>query len=113
MYTPKTEVYNTLKALGYHCLQGSQATFNDGEVPAITFRIGSQSAELDHDLAIGAESVEMIVDIWADDSVTATRILSEVVDAMREIHYRLTYSADVPAPTGALFHTTARFTTIR
>lgn len=113
MYSPKSEVYKALKTLGCHCVQGSQASFNDGEIPAITFRIGSQSTNLDHDLEIADEVIEMVVDIWADDSVTTTRILNEVEATMRKLHYRLSYSADIPAPTGALFHTSARFTTVR
>lgn len=112
MYQPKEELYKTLKALGYYCRQGAQATFADGELPAITFRIENNSVELLLDNTISHQDITATVDIWADDSKTASSILTEVESALRGIGYRMSYSADVPAPTGALFHTNCRFETL-
>lgn len=114
MYNPKPEIYSTLNALGYYCRQGSQAAFSDGQVPAITFRIDENSIEqLDHDIEIARQRIVVIVDIFADDSVTTSRILGEVEEAMRGIHYRMSYSSDIPAPAEALCHTNARFVITR
>lgn len=112
MYTPKTQIYTKLKALGYYCHQGAQAVFADNEVPAITFRVDNNSVNLDLDNEIASQDIDVVVDIWADDSVTASRILSETEGAMRELGYRLTYSADVPSPEGCLFHINCRFVTV-
>ena len=112
MYQPKEELYKTLKALGYYCRQGAQATFGDGEVPAITFRIENNSVDLLLDNTIGHQDIIATVDIWADDSKTASRIQTAVEEALREIGWRMSYSADVPAPTGALFHINCRFETL-
>ena len=112
MYQPKEELYKTLKDLGYYCRQGAQATFADGEVPAITFRIENNSVDLLLDNTIGHQDIIATVDIWADDSKTASRVLTEVEKALREIGWRMSYSADVPAPTGALFHINCRFETL-
>lgn len=113
MFTPKSEIYAKLNTLGYYCHQGAQAVFADNEVPAITFRIDNNSVNLDLDNEIASQDVEAVVDIWADDSVTASSILSSVEGAMREIGYRMTYSADVPSPEGCLFHINCRFITIK
>lgn len=112
MYIPKTQIYDKLKALGYYCHQGAQAVFADEEVPAITFRIDNNSVNLDLDNNIASQDIEVVIDIWADDSPTASSILSKVEEAMRSIGYRLTYSADVPSPDGCLFHHNCRFVTI-
>ena len=114
MYNPKPEIYNTLKALGYYCRQGAQAVFAEDQVPAITFRIDDNSIDqIDHDLDIASQTISVIVDIYANDSVTTSRILGEVEEAMRGIHYRMPYSSDIPAPAEALCHTNARFAITR
>lgn len=109
MYQPKEELYQTLKALGYYCRQGAQATFGDGELPAITFRIENNSVNLLLDNEISHQDITATVDIWADDSKTASFIHTRVEKALRNIGYQMSYSADVPAPTGALFHINCRF----
>jgi hypothetical protein len=113
MFAPKSEIYETLNQLGYFCLQGSQAVFSDGQVPAITFRIDNNSVELDLGNEVASQDITATVDIWADDSPTTSRMLGEVETAMRSIGYRMTYSADVPSPQGALTHVNCRFDTIR
>lgn len=112
MFLPKTQIYNALKELGYYCHQGSQAVFSDNEVPAITFRIDNNSVNLDLDKDIRSQDIQAVVDIWADDSLTASEILSKVEEAMRGIDYQMTYSADVPSPEGCLFHIQCRFSTV-
>jgi hypothetical protein len=114
MFNPKPEIYQTLNALGYYCRQGAQATFADSQVPAITFRIEDNNVEqIDHDLEIARQSITVTVDIFADDSVATSRILNEVEEAMRGIHYRMSHSSDIPAPAEALCHTNARFVITR
>lgn len=112
MYIPKAQLQKTLSSLGYHCHQGAQASFADKEIPAITFRVDSNSTNLDLDNQISSQNISVVVDIWADDSVTASRVLSEVEEVMRTDGYHLTYSADVPQPKGCLFHINCRFTTV-
>ncbi len=111
MYQPKSDVYKKLSSLGYSCTQGSQAVLN--ETPAITFRIGDNTPRYDLDKEITAQDIEVIVDVFADDSVTLSRITSEVEAAMREIDYLLTFSTDVPSPEGALFHANCRFRAVK
>jgi hypothetical protein len=113
MFAPKSEIYETLNSLGYYCLQGSQAVFSDGEVPAITFRIDNNSVDLTLDNQISNQNITATVDIWADDSPTTSRILGEVEAAMRSIGYRMSYSADVPNPPNTLCHTNCRFDGIK
>lgn len=112
MFTPKTQIQKTLSELGYYCHQGAQASFADNEVPAITFRVDNNSVNLDLDNQIVSQDINVVVDIWADDSITASRILSEVEEAMRLNGYQMTYSADVPQPKGCLFHINCRFITV-
>ena len=56
------------------------------------------------------EDIEIIVDIWAEDSVTASTVLSQVEDIMRRNNYIMSFSNDVPN-IGNLFHINNRFTT--
>jgi len=107
MELPKAEIFSALAALGYECRQGSQAVF--ANPPAITFYVANNSVDLDLDNEISSQEVTVVVDIFADDSPTASRILSEVEIAMRNLGYRLSFSADVPSPEGALYHITTRF----
>jgi len=108
MYNPKTEVYEALKSLGYATSQGYQAIFN--EVPAITFSVDSNSVDLDLGNEIASQSVFVRVDIYANDSVTTSRILGEVEAKMRSIFYRLSSATDVPRATeDALYHISCNF----
>lgn len=107
MILPKAQIQSTLAALGYTTKQSSQDSVT--EAPAITFRIDDNAPEYDLDNKITAQSIVATVDIWADNSVMASTILTEVEGAMRGINYQLTYSADIPRPTGALFHIQCRF----
>lgn len=111
MFNPKEELFAALNVLGYYCAQGGQAEFAD--TPAITFRIGNSPTELDLSNEISRQNITAVVDIWADDSPTASEVLVQVEAALRAIGYRLSYSADVPAPEGALHHINTRFETIR
>lgn len=111
MDNPKPEIYATLDSLGYECRQGGQRTF--AQTPAVTFRVDNNSVELDLDNKISHQNITATIDIFADDSVTASRIVGEVEVAMRSIGYRLAYSTDVPAPEGALQHINCRFETVK
>ncbi len=111
LYNPKKEVYTALKALGYTCVQGNQAIFN--KTPAITFNIGDNVPTYDLEKDIAKFDVEMNVDVWADDSVTASRVAKEVESAMRGIDYLMNYLADIPRPEGALYHIAMRFDAIK
>lgn len=111
MHLPKQEIYQALNTLGYTTVQGAQSVFN--EAPAITFRIADNSTNLDLDNEIASQDIVAVVDIFADDSPTASGILSQAEAKMRSIGYRLSYSADVPSPEGALYHINSRFEAIR
>lgn len=112
MFTPKVQLQKALSSLGYYCHQGAQASFADNEIPAITFRIDNNSVNLDLDNQIASQDINVVVDVWADDSITASKILSEAEEVMRVNGYHLTYSADVPQPKGCLFHINCRFITV-
>ena len=111
MFKPKAEIFTALSALGHYCAQGGQTEF--AETPAITFRIGNNDPTYDLDAEIAKQDVVAVVDIWTDESTTASDILSEVEAAMKAIGYLMSYSTDVPAPEGALNHVTTRFTAIK
>ena len=109
MYLPKSDVYNSLKELGYYVSQTQPASFND--LPAIIFKVNNNSINLDLDNKIISQNLEIIIDIWAEDSVTASKVLSEVEKVMRLNQYNMTYSNDVPN-TGNIYHIYSRFTAI-
>lgn len=107
MYLPKKDIYNSLKKLNYYVSQTQPETFND--LPAIIFKIGNNSTNLDLDNQILSQDLEIIIDIWAYDSVTASKVLSEVEKIMRLNQYNMSFSNDVPN-IGNLFHILSRFT---
>ena len=109
MYLPKSNIYNNLNTLPYYVSQTQPAEFRD--LPAIIFRVGNNSIDLDLDNTIISQDIEVTIDIWAEDSVTASNVLSQVEDVMRQIGYKLSFSSDVPN-IGNLFHINNRFTTI-
>ena len=109
MYLPKADIYTSLNTLNYYVSQTQPPVFND--LPAIVFTVGNNSVNLDLDNDISSQDIEIIIDIWAEDSVTASTVLSQVEEKMREIGYKMSFSNDIPN-IGNLFHINSRFTTI-
>ena len=109
MYLPKSDVYNSLKQLNYYVSQTQPATFN--ELPAIIFSVGNNALDYDLDNNIISQDLEIVIDVWAEDSVTASKVLSQVEEKMRLNLYKMSYSNDVPN-NGNLYHVLSRFTKI-
>lgn len=107
MYIPKSDIYSSLKKLDYYVSQTQPPTFN--ELPAIIFNVGNNTLNYDLDNNIISQDLEIIVDIWAEDSVTASKVLSQVEEIMRLNLYNMSYSNDVPN-NGNLYHISNRFT---
>lgn len=109
MYLPKSDVYESLKKLNYYVSQTQPATFN--ELPAIIFKVGNNAINTDLDNNILSQDLEIQVDIWAEDSITASTVLSQVEETMRSNLYNMSFSNDVPN-VGNLYHIVSRFTKI-
>lgn len=109
MYLPKTDVYNSLKTLGYYVSQTHPTVFTD--LPAIVFNVGNNAISADLDGDISSQDIEIQVDIWAEDSVTASTVLSRVEETMRLNQYIMSFSNDVPNA-GNLYHIVCRFAKI-
>lgn len=109
MYLPKSDIYESLKKLNYYVSQTQPATFN--ELPAIIFSVGNNSINTDLDNNILSQDLEIIIDVWAEDSVTASKVLSQVEETMRLNQYTMSCSNDIPN-SGNLFHIYNRFTKI-
>lgn len=107
MYIPKSDIYSSLKKLDHYVSQTQPPTFN--ELPAIIFNVGNNTLNYDLDNNIISQDLEIIVDIWAEDSVTASKVLSQVEEIMRLNLYNMSYSNDVPN-NGNLYHISNRFT---
>ncbi len=106
MYLPKKDIYESLKQLNYPVHQTQPTIFN--ELPSINFEILNNDITLFLDNSIAYQNIEVKIDIWADSSELASKVLSEVEEAMRLNQYNLSYSADVPN-VGNVFHITTRF----
>lgn len=112
MYLPKKDIYNSLKNLTYnnkviYVSQTQPAQFND--LPALIFSVGNNSIDTDLDNNILSQDLEVQIDIWAEDSVSASEILSLVEETMRSNLYNMSFSNDVPN-LGNLYHIVSRFT---
>lgn len=106
MYLPKSDVYNSLKTLNYFVSQTQPSEFTD--LPAIIFSVGNNSINTDLDNNILSQDIEIVIDIWAEDSVTASKVLSQVENVMRINLYNMSFCNDVPN-SGNLYHTVCRF----
>ena len=106
MYLPKSDIYNSLKTLPYYVSQTHPAIFTN--LPAIIFSVGNNAITTDLDGDIAKQDVEIQIDIWAEDSVTASTILSQVEEIMRSNLYIMSFSNDVPNISN-LYHTACRF----
>lgn len=109
MYLPKKDVYNSLKELNYYVSQTQPAQFT--ELPALIFRVGNNGINTDLDNNILSQDLEVQIDIWAEDSVTASTVLSQVEETMRSNLYNMSFSNDVPN-IGNLYHIVSRFTRV-
>ena len=107
MYLPKKDILNILSTLPYTISQSSEAVFN--ELPAITFRVGDNSVNLDLDNEIVYQDIVIIIDIWAEESLKASNMLSEIEALMRQNGYKLNFSADVPNVDKNIYHISTRF----
>lgn len=111
MFNPKREIVSKLRELNYPVSRSSNNVFN--EVPAITYRIGGNENDYYLENDIASQRIIVTIDIWTEDSVTASNILVQVEAKMRELKYRLTNSLDVDSPEGALYHINATFVGLR
>ena len=112
MHNPKPDIYAKLCEIEDVAVsQSSNNIFNS--VPAITYRIDGNSADYDLSNEIAAQQILCTIDIFANDSKTASRLLAQVEAKMRELKYRLNNSLDVPSPEGALYHINVTFVGIR
>ena len=109
MYLPKSDIYNSLKELNYYISQTQPSQFN--ELPAIIFKVGNNSVNTDLDNNILSQDLEVQIDVWAEDSVTASNVLSQVEETMRNNLYKMSFSNDVPN-IGNLYHIVSRFTKV-
>lgn len=106
MYLPKADVYSSLKTLPYFVSQTQPAIFTD--LPAIIFSVGNNSVSADLDGEISSQDIEIKIDIWAEDSITASTVLSQVEELMRSNLYIMSFSNDVPNVSN-LKHVASRF----
>lgn len=109
MYLPKSDIYTSLKKLNYFVSQTQPARFN--ELPAVIFKVLNNAINTDLDNQILSQELEVQIDVWAEDSVTASNVLSQVEETMRSNLYKMSYSNDVPN-IGNLYHIVSRFTKI-
>lgn len=99
MFKPKEEVYKILSELPYWVSQRQPDKFK--ELPSIIFKCANNTVNPDLDNEILSQDLIIIIDIYAETSSNATKILEEVESKMRENYYRMTFSSDeVPSNRG-------------
>lgn len=106
MYLPKTDIFNSLKTLNYFVSQSQPPIFTD--LPAVIFGVSNNAVSTDLDGEIASQDIEIMIDIWAEDSVTASTVLSQVEELMRSKQYIMSFSNDVPNVSN-LHHIACRF----
>ena len=106
MYLPKKEIYNLLSQLNCGVSQTEPEVFN--ELPYVNFSVIDNNVKLFLDNTIAYQEVDAQIDIWANTSVEASDLLSQIEEIMRENFYIMTFSSDIPHP-GNIFHIVTRF----
>jgi len=108
MYLPKKDIRDLLLTLTPNVMQTSQYVFT--QFPTLTFEVLNNSTSLDLGNEILYQDITVKIDIWAEDSITASDMLAKVEKAMRtDLRFRLEFSGDVPNPDKSIFHITTRF----
>ncbi len=110
MNTVKKEIYDLLNTLDYTVLQSNPLEFES--LPVITYNIADNAINVDLDKNIAYQDVNVNIDIWAKSSVSASNILGEVEELLRNNSFIMSFSADVPNVDTDLWHISTRFTTI-
>lgn len=99
MFKPKEEVYKILSELPYWVSQREPEKVV--ELPSIIFKCANNTVNPDLDNEILTQDLTIIIDIYAQMSSEATKVLEEVESKMRENLYRMTFSSDeVPSRKG-------------
>lgn len=109
MYIPKTDIVTILKQLNAEVYQIRPEVLE--VFPCVTYYIADNRPELVLEKEIGYQEIKVVIDIYANTSVEAGDLLTDLEEKMRAEDYRLDYSADVPDPDGYA-HITTRFNLI-
>lgn len=107
MFKPKEEVYRILSELPYWVGQNQPNKFK--ELPSIIFKCSNNAINLDLDNEISSQDLIIIIDIYANKSSEATKILAEVESKMRGNYYRMTFSSDEVPSNAGISRINARF----
>jgi hypothetical protein len=112
METPNQTVYDALKTITGVASVGVASQNVFPEFPALTYMVVNNSVERDLDNEISGQTIEVVVDIWTQQSVKASDLLVLVEAKMRSLDYTLVFSGDVPNPNDKIYHITSRFRTV-
>ena len=107
IYEPKADLYAALTTLGYPVMQSSESDFS--ELPCITFYITGNDASYTLDNQIASQTVEVVIDIWSENTEDISQIFKDLEVLMRSNFYKLNYSSDVPNIDNNVHHMTTRF----
>lgn len=106
----KSQIYTALSSLSakYPVLQASDNVF--ASFPSITYFV-ENNYNTDHDNEVYGK-INLVIDIWTENSVDCYTILQELGVVLNEIGYQLSSSNDVPNEDKTIYHLNAQFTTI-
>lgn len=108
VYQPKENIYNILNSLGFYVSQTHPKEFTT--LPAIIYTVTNNSIDtLDLLNNIVVQEIVVTIDIWAKSSTGCSNVFIEVENAMRDNHYILDWSSDIPNPDSNIYHWQARF----
>lgn len=110
----KTEIYALLQAAaptGVTVRQSSQGVA--AVIPAITFMGLNIANNRDLSGAIYSREVSVQIDVWANDSPTASSLEDTVEEAMRAAGWGMSGSQDIADSDPAIYHKMLTFDTIK
>lgn len=112
MESVKTKVYNILK--GVQGIENLSPTHprDFTKLPTVVFTTTGTAVTLDLDNQIIGQPADVLIDVWAEEPLTAETLGHEIEDHMRVELWQCTFMQEVPNLDKTLSHYVMRFRNI-
>lgn len=109
MNTIKATVYNALSTItGVKVILSTQST--PAVFPTVAYAVSDNQNTVDLDGNHVAQLTEIVIDVFAKSSTSASTTIGKADDKLRAIGFHMTFMADVPDPDAEIYHINARYT---
>ena len=109
MNTIKATVYGVLSTItGVKVILSTQST--PASFPTVAYAVSDNRNTISLEGEHLTQNAEVVIDIFAKSSTSASATLAQVDDKFRSIGWYQTFMQDVPDPDAEIYHINARYT---